>query len=187
MNKINWNFIAAREGTLLRGYVPNPTTSHSGVTIATGFDIGNASADTIASLPPDLARKLAPYLGLTRIGALHMLQLNPLVITREEANAIDQLVRQDQVLNLEMEYATATKNSFDALPEPAQTVIASVAFQYGNLKERTPHFWGHAVEQDWKAMHADLMNFGDAYPARRKLEAAYLLPLTKGDSHVTGE
>lgn len=177
MNKINWKFIAAREGTLLRGYVPDPTKSHSGVTIATGFDIGNASADTIAKLPALLAAKLAPYHGLTRIAALHMLQLNPLVITQDEANEIDQLVRQSEVHDLEAKYAEDAGVEFETLPEQAQTVIASVTFQYGTPWTKTPHFWGHATKRDWNAMHADLTNFGDKYPARRKLEAAYLLPL----------
>jgi hypothetical protein len=177
MNQINWKFIAAREGTLLHGYVPDPLRSHSGVTIATGFDIGNASADTIAKLSPALAAKLDPYHGLTRLPALHMLQLNPLTITVDEANEIDQLARQGTIAELEAKYSADAGTPFDSLPEPAQTVIASVTFQYGIPWSKTPRFWRHCIEQDWKAMYADLMNFGDKYPARRKLEAAYLSTL----------
>jgi hypothetical protein len=185
MNKINWDFIGAREGRKLRGYVP--PAGHSGVTIATGFDIGNASAATIASLPEPLAAKLAPYHGLVRIAALHMLQLNPLVITDEEADTIDSLTEGGVVSELEAKFKEDASADFDTLPEQAQTVIASVTFQYGTPWTKTPHFWGHCVKQDWQAVHADLENFGDDYAPRRKLEADYLAPLLKEQSNEPHE
>ncbi|BCE03374.1 hypothetical protein TYM08_P3437 [Marinicellulosiphila megalodicopiae] len=37
---IDFNFIKQLEGFELKGYVPNPDTSKSGVSIASGFDIG---------------------------------------------------------------------------------------------------------------------------------------------------
>lgn len=43
-NLIDYGFLSAREGALvLDGYVPAPTVSRSGVTIATGVDLGQRS------------------------------------------------------------------------------------------------------------------------------------------------
>jgi GH24 family phage-related lysozyme (muramidase) len=49
-----------------------------------------------------------------------------------------------------------------------------VAFQYGDLASRTPNFWRQVVAHDWSAACANLANFGDRYPTRRKQEAQLL-------------
>ena len=63
---------------------------------------------------------------------------------------------------------------FDRIPDQVQTVIASVAFQYGDLSGRCPHFWSTAIRQNWSAMINELEHFGDSYGPRRLREAAYL-------------
>jgi len=63
---------------------------------------------------------------------------------------------------------------FFSLPRQAQTVIASVSFQYGNLALRTPNFWKAITAQDWKRTIAILKKFGDRYPSRRNAEANLL-------------
>ncbi len=55
----------------------------------------------------------------------------------------------------------------------ATTVIASVAFQYGDLESRTPNFWKQVISGDWEAAEANLRNFGDNYGTRRVKEADY--------------
>jgi len=182
MNKINWNFIAAREGFKLNGYVPDPQRSHSGVTIATGFDIGNATDEMMAGLPLGIQKRFAAYRHLTGIPALHMLQTNPLSITSEQAVAIDAVIKKKLTDELEAKYNHDAEMDFDDLPPEAQTVIASVGFQYGDPWKDTPRFWSQAVKRDWEAMRRNLLNFGDKYSARRKVEAAYLTSLfqTKG-------
>jgi len=67
-----------------------------------------------------------------------------------------------------------TKKKFEDLPSEAQTVIASVFFQYGSLKSETPKFWKAAVSQDWKEVLKILRNFEDEYAPRRNLEADVL-------------
>ena len=63
--------------------------------------------------------------------------------------------------------------AFHDLPWQAQTVIASVAYQYGdNLPRATPRFWAKAVAQDWPALADALENFGDAFAPRRRQEAS---------------
>jgi hypothetical protein len=174
--KVNFEFIAGLEGgPVLRGYVPDPDGSNSGVTIATGFDIGQRSLNDLHSmLSPELAKKLAPYYGLKKRLAVAALQKKPLRITAEQAAEIDQCVKQQLLQQLEKRFNSAAQTSFEELPEAARTVLASVAFQYGDLSQRCPKLWGAAMRADCASMANELRNFGDRYPTRRKKEADYL-------------
>lgn len=180
MNRIDWKFIGTREGRLLYGTVPDWQHSHSGVTIATGFDIGNASDATFVQLPKAFAAKLAPYRNLVGIRALTTLHRLPLQITEEEAEIVDAITKEGIVEELERIYGMDAGVPFDGIPSEAQTVIASVTMQYGRPWDKTPHFWKHCCEQNWQQVHSDLLNFGDKYKARRKVEADYLAKLLKG-------
>jgi GH24 family phage-related lysozyme (muramidase) len=53
-------------------------------------------------------------------------------------------------------------------------VVASVAFQYGDLSRRTPNFWRQVTSGDWDAALNNLRHFGDKYPTRRNKEADLL-------------
>lgn len=180
-NLIDYGFLSAREGALvLDGYVPAPTVSRSGVTIATGVDLGQRSKAGLRALglPLSLVDKLTPYLGVTRTDAVRVLEKQPLRISLLEARMIDQAVKQDHVARLVASYNTSPHNTrkidFFSLPAEAQTVIASVSFQYGTLATEAPRFWKSASAQDWPAAVRELRNFGDLYPTRRKLEADLL-------------
>lgn len=184
---IDWTFIGKLEGAgIARGYVPNPDTSNSGVTIATGFDLGQRSRAQIESmgLSDDLEARLVPYLGLRGRAALSYLNAHPLVLAPEEVAAIDQAVRADFSTRLANIYDAAldeggTLAAFADLPGAAQTVIASVAYQYGlDLQRRTPRFWSLALAQNWPDVVTELRNFGDAYGRRRGQEADLLASLT---------
>src|SRR5215216_283993 len=68
--EVDWDFIDEREGVHTTGYVPNGSNrrpdANSGVTIATGFDLGRRSVDDLRrlGLDDDLVALLTPYLGL---------------------------------------------------------------------------------------------------------------------------
>ena len=178
---VDWGFISAEEGgQQLHGYVPMPETSQSGVTIATGFDIGQRGAAGIEALdvPESLKEKMKPYCGLKRSDAVAALDRAPLTITRQEANALDRAAKAEALEALRRAYDGSMSgdcDSFDALPGAAQTVIASVAFQYGvNLDQRTPRFWRAATARDWGSAVAELRDFGDRFPSRRNREADLL-------------
>ena len=64
---------------------------------------------------------------------------------------------------------------FDNLSEEQATVVASVAFQYGDLETETENFWKYITSNEWKNAYRELMNFGDRYSSRRKEEAKLLL------------
>ncbi len=178
--KIDYTFISAREGgQKLTGYVPAAKNSKSGVTIATGFDLGARNEADLKrlNLPHTLVTKLKPCLGKQKAGAAACLEKNPLSVTKPEATHIDKAVKSKAEEEIRTRYNASIKSGkpkFSALPTEAQTVIASVAFQYGQLKTETPTFWKHVTNQDWgKAVH-ELRNFGDIYPTRRKIEADLL-------------
>ncbi len=180
---VRWAFIEELEGRrAVEGYVPDSGGSRSGVTVASGVDLGQRTAAEIDALaiPETLKRKLKPYAGLRGGAAVAFLRARPLAIDAAEAKALDRAVRAEAMAALVRAYDRAVAQDpslapFDALPEAAQTVIASVAFQYGtNLSARTPRFWNAVVTQDWTAAAAELETFGDRYPTRRRTEAALL-------------
>ncbi len=179
-NKIDFSFISQLEGgQKLDGYVPAATKSKSGVTIATGFDLGARNeADLLRlGLLPLLIKKLKPYLGMKSIAAEQFVKKTPLKITRLEADAIDKAAKTSITKQLIQKYDLAVAiglKKFDFLPAEAQTVIASVYYQYGNLATETPKFWAEVIKQDWKAAVTLLNNFQDRYPTRRKKEAMLL-------------
>lgn len=178
MAAVDFGFISSLEGgPALCGYVPDPEQSISGVTIATGFDLGcRSDSDLVALLPEhgELVDKLALYCGHKRNKALALLVNNPLHITESEAQAIDNAVKRQLLNQLQQRYDSAAETGFAMLPAAMQTVIASVAFQYGDLAKRCPRFWRAAVSADAIGMIRELKNFGDRYITRRQREANYL-------------
>lgn len=186
-DRIDYTFISKLEGgSRTQGYVPAAGASKSGVTIATGFDLGARNEHDLKSLglSPALQTKLKPYLGLQSADATKKLKEKPLTITATEAATIDKAVKKQHVDLLVKNYLAsphnARKTKFFALPAEGQTVIASVSFQYGaNLGRSAPKFWKAASSQDWKESVKILKNFGDKYPTRRKKEAALLEKIVK--------
>ncbi|WP_415755365.1 pesticin C-terminus-like muramidase [Pseudomonas leptonychotis] len=174
---IDFSFIAHLEGgSATKGYVPDAGNSRSGVTIATGFDLGQRQlADLQAlDLPDALAERLRPYLGLTGHAAMAQLSTQPLSITAAQVEQIDEAYKEPFINRLAASYGKCGGGDFAQLPAQMQTVIASVAFQYGDLASRTPNFWKQVVAHDWNGAHSNLLNFGDRYTSRRRQEAELL-------------
>jgi len=82
------------------------------------------------------------------------------------------------------------------LPPEMQTVVGSIAYQYGpsfmiddpdteEFDPKTPKFVRKLIDltedqfniNRYQSIYDELMNFQDRYPTRRKKEAAYLKPL----------
>lgn len=181
-DQIDYKFLSDLEGGCkTTGYVPVAALSKSGVTVATGFDLGqrNQSDLTRLGLPMVLVIKLKPYLGKRGKDAVDLLKKSPLIISSEQGKTIDKAVKSVHVQSLKTHYASsphnAAKKAFFDLPAEAQTVITSVSFQYGaNLNVSAPKFWKAASSQDWATTVAVLRAFGDIYPTRRNKEAALL-------------
>jgi hypothetical protein len=174
---INWAFISSLEGHRLAGYVPDEEDSVSGVTVADGVDLGQLPHSALATLPSDVRALVEPYVGLRRQDAANALKARPLILSELQAAALDTAVRAPFVRALAFhfdEVVGPNDAGFGTIPDACQTVIASVAWQYGTPWARCPRFWEAATRGDWEGVYDELMNFGDAYEARRRTEAQYL-------------
>jgi hypothetical protein len=171
---IDWDFIGELEGFRLKGYVPNPETSNSGVTVASGVDLGQVTQAELATFPAALQPLLQPYIGLKGQEAVAALEATPLALSVDQCEELDALVEDTETAPMRAKYLHDAGVDFRTLPKVPQTVIASVTFQYGSTWVRCPKFWGFAVKRDWHGMSSDLKNFGDSYGPRRLREAQYL-------------
>lgn len=174
MENIDFNFIKQKEGFILKANVPDPIGSKSGVTIASGFDLGARNSNDLKGLPQNIIDKLKPYLGLKKQAAVKKLKKNPLTITKDEGNIINKFAKDKVYPLLAQRWKVKTGVDFSTLPKHKATVVASVAFQYGNLEEETPNFWKQTTSDDWEAAVNNLLDFGDKYITRRQDEAVYL-------------
>ena len=179
--KIDWDFISLQEGgRQLTGYVPQLKIKHqSGVTIATGFDLGQHNKQELQNmeLPNNIIQKLEPYLGLQLKDAENALKKQELTITEEEGQIIDKAVKKKQQEELEKSYNNDSKINFRDLSGEAQTVIASVTFQKGKLSIVWKKFWSAVIQQNWSEAVKVLQNAKDGYTDRRNAEANYLKSL----------
>ena len=183
---VDWAFIRAREGDKLDGYVPDAQGSSSGVTIATGIDLGQRGASDIDKLDitDDLKKKLKPYCLKTGKAASDLLAKSPLSITADEADALTKAVKGPMLDSLVSDYNAAVDAAnaadhcnrvhFDQLPTGVQTAVASAQFQYNSLASRTANYWKQVTEQRWADASKNLKDFGDRYKTRRKLEAGLI-------------
>lgn len=174
---IDFKFISELEGSSNDGCVPEPDGGaiESGVTVASGFDIGQHSVEEIDDhFDYELADKLAIYCGITGHDAIAKLSETSLELTDEECQQVNEYAHKKAVKNLIDDWEHAEEKPFGLLHPAMQTVIASVSFQYGDLPTRTPNFWRQATGCDVVGMLANLCNFGDRFQTRRKKEARYL-------------
>ena len=172
MSNINWDFILEQEGFETTGYVPDAENSKSGVTIASGFDLGARKLSDLKGLPEDIIALLTPFLGFTGAEAS---EIAPnLKVSEDQAKIINEFAKSTELAKLKTKWQNATGTNFDDLPTEQATVLTSVAFQYGDLESRTPNFWKQTTGGDWVGAYKNLLNFGDRYTSRRLNEAQLL-------------
>lgn len=190
--KIDWDFIQSLEGaSVLTGYVPKnkkgEVIGKSGVTIASGFDIGQQTPQSLLNLLApfnDIAVKLLRYTELKGKVAVAYLKEFPLYISHHEADIIDNHMQHKTLNNLIRHWNMACTKRFDALPPRAQTILFSLAWNFGaNLPLALPNTFKAAVEaaenSKWINFKQVLENFPSKNPelkSRRAKEAAYILP-----------
>ena len=180
-SKIDTKFILKMEGMVLKGYVPLPEKTKSGVTIAGGLDIGQLSVKEFNKLPmsADLRAKLLPYVGLKRFEAKAFLKAHPLHVTRDEAEQLNLIAANMILMPLSEKYHKASGKSFSNLPPAAQTALFSFAYQYGAgfmTKQGLKKLWNHFVAEEWSEVSKTLNSF-KMYSERRKQEARLLAQL----------
>lgn len=173
---IDVNFISSLEGTSLVGYIPKEKgvpLGKSGVTVATGFDLGQRNEQDlrILGLNPQLVSKLRPYLGKKKWEADNFLRANPLTLTPKEVDEINKSVFIVKVRGIIREVG---ETKWQAMSRSLRTVLASVQFQYGSARSRTPNFFKRVLSLDVPSVASYLRSFGDRYRTRRNKEADYL-------------
>ena len=187
-----FEFLRDVEGFKASGYVPqdrrgNPI-ENSGVTIATGLDLGQQDEDSLRrmNLSDELISIFRPYLGLKRGEAQRFLLDNPLRLTAEQATFVEEsLMSHDFERMSDLWNSTQREEDgirWDQLDPEKQTVMLSVFRQYGNLPRRTPKFWRSATQGRWNDTVSELRNFGDEYKTRRNKEADLLEAALSRDS-----
>lgn len=175
-NRIDAGFISDREGdSHTTGYVP--TGGDSGVTIGVGVDLGQRNVADLQrlGLRQPMINTLTPYLGLQGNAARTYLASHPLTLTAGQVDVLNRATHTEIYSDLQRNYEASSSFRFFRLPAAAQTVLASVALQYGaNLGVETPAFFSAMRQGRWQDAVNELRDFGDDYPTRRNLEADVL-------------
>lgn len=158
----------------------------SGVTIATGCDLGQTDLNTLRGYglkDEALLTKLGRYIGKKRDAALRVLYAYPLTITTEQAEALDHAVHGGYLKRYVIPaYDSASAVEFAALPDQAQAAIMSVCFQKGcgGVRRDWPKTWKYLTTQDWRMAAQELRTGFTQYKGRRTIEGNLLAELQGG-------
>ena len=163
------------------GYIP---MGASGVTIATGCDLGHRSAKEFSrwGLDPDIIQLYQPYLGLKKKAALEQLHQFPLTISLQSALETDRATHRgylhEHVLPV---YARHSSLAFEDLPRQAQAVIMSLCFHLGPTGASTgaPITFNALARGDWETASHELKTGFRRYPGRRRMEGQLLEELCR--------
>jgi len=171
---INYEFInavlAKYEGkAYARGYVPckggvyfggadspkGDALGASGVTIATGVDLGQQTLRGLAAMGvySDTLGILHPYLGLQKQAAINKLKEAPLTISPKQVEEIDEAVHKFYIQDAARKFG---QERFDAAPKEVQAVAVSLCYQFGTPYRAASPGLGLA----WEALRAG--NYKDA-------------------------
>ncbi len=154
----------------------------SGVTIATGCDLGQTDAATLRGygLADAIIREFSLYLGLKRRAALDRLFSRPLAISEADAAATDHAVHSGYLSRyVRPAYDRDSRIPFDNLPPQAQAVIFSCCFQKGctGVRRDWPKTWRFFITQDWCGACGELLHGFRQYTERRATEGRLLKEL----------
>ena len=176
---------------LTKGYVPSKNgvpLGVSGVTVGTGVDLGQQTADRLLHMgvPHAVVDKFAPYLGLKKTAAQDALRTLPLILSPAEVESLDQAVISRYTRDIAARYdRDAPAATFANLPKEAQAVIVSILYQRGlNSPSKFPNVWKALLRGDWKDAAARLCNpaLWDGYQTRRKGEGEILKQIKVAES-----
>lgn len=154
-----------------------PPDESSGVTIATGFDLGSKSEAQLKAmgLSDALVGKLKPYFGRYGRDGAAFLRANALRLTDEEVDAIDAAIQREARRWTAKAYDRASPWKFDDLPANTQTAIFSLAYQYGpDWHEDVPRYFAFITNGRWSEASAELADFKDETQSRRTAERGLL-------------
>jgi GH24 family phage-related lysozyme (muramidase) len=183
ITNIDFEYIAKKEGgNLLDGYTLGDKFLESGVTVGIGVDLGSKDSKYFENFgttqeDEDLIKKLEPYFGLKGKNAIAKLNAIPLKISSKEAAKLNKFVQKQMFKTLKTKWNKESKIKFNTLSTEQATTLASVSFQYGDLKTKTPEFYKMALAGNWKGVYEELLDFKDKEKSvnDRHIELAALL------------
>ena len=177
-------YIPCTKGTFFGGGNLGRPLGVSGVTVATGVDLGQQTAEGLRCMgvSAETVAVLTPYIGLQKDAAMEKLGHAPLTLTPEQVAEIDAAVHDAYINNAALLFG---RDAFTAAPARVQAVAVSLHYQFGRPERKE----SPALAGAWKAMQGgayieaaailenpDLWSVAHRqYMARRKAEAKLLL------------
>ena len=156
----------------------------SGVTVATGVDLGQTSEAELTSMgvPHGIIVKVRPYLGLKKVKAVFALYKRPLLIQKADADTLDECMHRHHARMISERYdREAGRGAFENLPWQAQAVIFSLLYQCGCTggPKKDPVTWQALVQKNWLTASKRLMTkeYWSGYHNRRRKEGEILAEL----------
>ncbi len=152
----------------------------SGVTIASGFDIGQYSSSQIKNIfssDISLQNLYLPYSNKRKQDAIDYLDTNPLTIDSMQARKTDELIKKYQLSFVVKEYNSySIEKEFKEQSVGVQTVVASICFQYGAASKTLLNMWKALEDDDLLLMYEfwEERMLNTEYTKRRELELKYL-------------
>ena len=154
--------IGQREGDNLTAKTFDPTTfPNAGVTVGVGVDLGAQTATGLANMgvPSGIITTLTPYLTLKGSAAVSYLSSHPLTLSSADANTLSSAVLSSYFNAVGLAYSNKSDNfMFTDLPWQAQTVLADLWYNSGNLATSAPGLWTEMANGDWDSAYSNLEN-----------------------------
>lgn len=164
-----WSLTAREEGVRNKSYtLDSGKYPESGVTVATGLDIGQWTEKGLKTLgmPEPLLERMRPYIGKKGKAAeeLHG-QQGGFELTDQEVRLVDTLLKADALRAINTDLLEKTGKLMDDFPLEAQQVMVSMyhnfgakVFKYGTWKELVDGNYGEAARRlrntaEWKSLH----------------------------------
>ena len=174
-DQINWEFIGELEGKGLEtGYVPTDNNGKiigtSGVTIATGVDLGTKDRNFFNDMDvsEEIITKLEPFFNLK--GADALLQAEKLQLSASEVKELDTAIKKKYSKDIINQYEKDSGKNFEDLTSEQQTVITSVAFQHGLKQTTSYNFWDQVITDDWNGAITNLRDWdGTGKPSQTQI------------------
>jgi len=125
-------YIPCQRGTWFGGADPDrgAPLGVSGVTIATGVDLGQQTKDGLAAMgiSASTISILEPYIGLRQEKAAEKLKNDPLTISSVQVQEIDDAVHKFYINDTARKFG---QERFEAAPKEVQAVAVSLCYQFG--------------------------------------------------------
>ena len=158
--------------------VPPPQrkrANNSGVTIGSGFDLGQTSADEMRGMGFDesFIQKCAPYIGKKRVAADDELRKRPLVLTDKEIDQVNDIVMMDKaqksIQDWDSRIARLKKTMpnapfFHEMNSAQQTIVFSRYYQQGtrwHQRRANKPMFESMQRNDWETVNRQMQGLSN--------------------------